>query len=213
MAALLQHLCAQGFTGAPRFLGRDEEGRASLSYLTGDVPARFRRFADEQVHAAGALLRAFHEATRDCTLAAGSPVVCHGDPGPHNTVFRDGGPVAFIDFDLAGPGHPMQDLGYMAWTWCISSKPERGPVSFQAHQIRILAEAYGIPRQQRAAIIDAILERLDWNIGFWCQSDDEFVASGNIVPTPERVAEIIDWTRREKSFVEQHRIEIVGALA
>ncbi|WP_258564624.1 phosphotransferase, partial [Streptomyces himalayensis] len=25
-------------------------------------------------------------------------------------------PVAFIDFDTAAPGDPLEDLGYMAWT-------------------------------------------------------------------------------------------------
>jgi aminoglycoside phosphotransferase (APT) family kinase protein len=60
--------------------------------------------------------------------------------------------VAFIDFDLAAAGDPMQDLGYMAWIWCVSSKPERGPVSFQANQIRLLVEAYEVSRKQRAGI-------------------------------------------------------------
>src|SRR5262249_13534027 len=95
VASLLDHLHAREFAGAPRYLGRDEAGRASFTYLPGDVPVGFRRFADEQVRAAGALLRNFHDATRASSLAGGSPVVCHGDPGPNNTVFREGVPVAF----------------------------------------------------------------------------------------------------------------------
>ncbi|MEV5686476.1 hypothetical protein AB0L68_25230 [Streptomyces sp. NPDC052164] len=31
---------------------------------------------------------------------------------------------ASIDFDTAAPGNPLGDLGYMSWTWCISSKPQ-----------------------------------------------------------------------------------------
>src|SRR5262249_8784144 len=34
-------------------------------------------------------------------------VVSHGDLGPWNTVYRDGAPVAFIDWDGAGPVEPV----------------------------------------------------------------------------------------------------------
>ncbi|MFH8387968.1 phosphotransferase family protein [Kitasatospora sp. NPDC018058] len=123
VAQLLGELQRQGFTGAPRHLGFDEANRQILSYLPGRVPARFQRWTDPQVSAAGALLRAFHEATRGSTLAGRHPVVCHHDPGPNNTVFSDDGvPVAFIDFDTAAPGDPLEDLGYMAWT-CSSRSP------------------------------------------------------------------------------------------
>jgi aminoglycoside phosphotransferase (APT) family kinase protein len=37
---------------------------------------------------------------------------CHHDPGPNNTVFRDGRPVALIDFDFAAVGDPLEDVGY-----------------------------------------------------------------------------------------------------
>jgi hypothetical protein len=41
MAVLLEHLVARGFDGAPRYLGRDEVGRACLSYLPGEVPGKW----------------------------------------------------------------------------------------------------------------------------------------------------------------------------
>ncbi|MFF1839091.1 aminoglycoside phosphotransferase family protein [Streptomyces sp. NPDC058231] len=69
-------------------------------------------------------MRSLHEATRSSRLTGTSPVVCQHDPGPNNVVFHQGRPVAFIDFDTAAPGNPLEDLGYMAWTWCISSKPQ-----------------------------------------------------------------------------------------
>ncbi|WP_425508413.1 phosphotransferase family protein [Streptomyces roseirectus] len=37
--------------------------------------------------------------------------MCHHDLGPNNTVFRDEMPAAFIDFDLAAPGSPLEDVG------------------------------------------------------------------------------------------------------
>ncbi|MFJ4675956.1 phosphotransferase [Kitasatospora sp. NPDC088783] len=114
VAQLLGELQRQGFTGAPRHLGFNEADRQILSHLPGRALARFQRWTDPQVSAAGALLRAFHEATRGSVLADRHPVVCHHDPGPDNTVFSDDGvPVAFIDFDPAAPGDPLEGIGYM----------------------------------------------------------------------------------------------------
>ena len=119
---LLQLLDRRGFDAAPRYLGRDDESRDILTYLDGWVPAKFQRWADDQVAAVGVLLRAFHDATHGTSLAAHHDVVCHHDPGPTNVVFRDGVPAALIDFDTAEPGSRLEDIGYAAWTWCIASK-------------------------------------------------------------------------------------------
>lgn len=132
-ADLLELLADKGFTAAPKYLGQDESGRDVLTYLEGWVPDRYQRWSDRQVAAAGALLRAFHDATRDSHLAAGRQVVCHHDPAPTNFVFTDDLPVALIDFDLAEPGDPLEDLGYAAWTWCIASK--YGDADRQAAQV------------------------------------------------------------------------------
>ncbi|WP_420000036.1 phosphotransferase [Streptomyces boninensis] len=117
----------------------------------GWVPARFQRWTDSQVAAAGSLLRSFHDATRGSRLAGGHPAVCHHDPGPNNTVFADNIAVAFIDFDTAAPGDPIEDLGYMAWTWCISSKPTAPPATVQAAQLRALADAYRLDEPSPAS--------------------------------------------------------------
>jgi hypothetical protein len=122
-AMLLSHLALVGFDGAPRYLGEDGLGRQVLTFVPGDVPAKWRAFGDEQVARAGMLLRRMHDASRGLAeRVGGGDVVCHHDPGPNNTVFRDGLPVAFIDFDFAAVGDPLEDVGYVAWSWCISSK-------------------------------------------------------------------------------------------
>jgi aminoglycoside phosphotransferase (APT) family kinase protein len=41
--------------------------------------------------------------------------VCHGDIGPHNTVYRAGLPVAFIDWDTIRPNDPIVEFGESAW--------------------------------------------------------------------------------------------------
>ncbi|GHD75975.1 hypothetical protein GCM10010317_091590 [Streptomyces mirabilis] len=87
VADLLVLLERRGFDGAPRYLGR-EGSTDVLSYLSGEVPARFRAWADQQVAAAGSLLRALHDATRNSALEGSFPVVCDHDCGPNNVVFR-----------------------------------------------------------------------------------------------------------------------------
>ena len=42
-------------------------------------------------------------------------IVCHGDVGPHNTVYRRGLPVAFIDWDMIRPNDPLVEFGNAAW--------------------------------------------------------------------------------------------------
>jgi hypothetical protein len=114
---VLRHLELRGFDRAPRFLGIDEKGRAMLTYISGTVPQRVGGFPKQQWVAAARLLRLFHDATADCELKGECEVVCHGDPGPGNCVFRAGMPFALIDFDGAHPGTREEDVAYAAWMW------------------------------------------------------------------------------------------------
>lgn len=209
-AALLQHLERAGFSGAPRYLGLDEQGRATFSHIAGHVPAKFQYFADVQVRAAATLLRAFHDATRGSGLAGNRMVVCHHDPGPNNVVFQDGRPVALIDFDMARPGDPLEDVGYMAWTWCVSSKPARGPVARQAAQVRLLADAYGLGAAQRLQLVDAMLACQARNIAFWSQ---RLGASADALgTTAAQLLDRIDWSQGEMAYTALHRAAFMAAL-
>jgi Ser/Thr protein kinase RdoA (MazF antagonist) len=208
-AMLLSHLASAGFDGAPRYVGEDALGREILTFVPGDVPAKWRAFADEQVAQAGMLLRRIHEASRDfAERLGGGEVVCHHDPGPNNTVFRDGLPVAFIDFEFAAVGDPLEDVGYMAWSWCISSKPTRGLPTEQAHQVRVLADAYGLSADQRRRLPMAIEERLVRNERFWRERADQ-QQSG---PGDPRAAEVLAWTRQEATHFASRRRAFVAAL-
>ncbi|MGW7683549.1 phosphotransferase [Kribbella sp. NPDC054772] len=199
-AALLELLAERGFTAAPKYLGQDESGRDILTYVDGWVPARFQRWSDVQVAAAGALLRAFHDATAGTALAGASPVVCHHDAAPNNFVFDQDLPAAIIDFDLAAPGDPLEDIGYAAWTWCIASKhadPDR-----QAHQVRVFADAYGLTSSQRRSVIPATQVAQLHNVTFWQQTPCD----------PADAAERIAWSRREHAFITANRQTFEAAL-
>ena len=208
VAELLVHLATQGCSWAPRYLGQDGSGRDVLSYLPGTVPAKWRTFADEQLRAAATIVRALHDATADSNLCPGE-VVCHHDPGPNNFVFRDNLPVALIDFDTAAPGSVLEDLGYMAWAWCLSSNPLRGQVSAQARQVRVLADAYGVGAAERMRLPDAIVDRLGRNLEFWCQ---HLQNPSDILTGSEKLPELVAWSKREKQYVEAQREALTRAL-
>jgi hypothetical protein len=139
---LLQHLEREGFAGAPRARGFDDQGREVLTYIEGEVgrgerfiPDRGGRFGlrrpdyvwrdDVLVHL-GALIRAYHDAAatfpwagREWCFEVRQPVetICHNELFPQNTVFQAGVPVALIDWDTAAPGPRSWDLGAVAWRW------------------------------------------------------------------------------------------------
>ncbi|WP_078651196.1 aminoglycoside phosphotransferase family protein [Streptomyces xylophagus] len=202
VARLLRHLEQRGFTGAPRHLGLDEAGRDTFSYLPGHVPAKFRYWTDAQVAAAGALLRSFHDATRRSGLTGPHPVVCHHDPGPNNTVFRDGLPVAFIDFDTAAPGDPLEDVGYAVWTWCVSSRPTAPPAVAQAAQVRIFADAYGLGTSARGRLVDAMLDRQLRNASWW---RERLTGPEHRPGDAELIRARIAWSEREHAYTSGHR--------
>jgi len=147
---LLGHLEREGFAGAPRALGFDDQGREILAYIEGEVAVggnfipdqggRFDRrlpdyvWPDHVLVHLGALIRAYHDAARsfpwagrDWMFEPQQPVetVCHNEIFPWNTVFRSGVPVAFIDWDTAAPGPRARDLGLAAWFWVPFARDEK----------------------------------------------------------------------------------------
>jgi Phosphotransferase enzyme family len=115
---VLLHLERAGFDAAPRWLGVDDQDREMLSWIEGDTFAERGRmhpyigdppnpviFSDEQVTASMRLLRSYHDCFEDA-------VICHGDFGPWNLVWRERLPVGIIDFDHVYVGDPADDVAY-----------------------------------------------------------------------------------------------------
>ena len=159
--AVLRHLEAVGFDGAPRLLGIDDEGREMLSYLDGaTIVATPARLSDARLRSAGRLIRRFHDATAGTPLASGEEVVCHNELGPHNTVFRGDEAIGLIDWDeYVAPGPRLIDLGHAVWCFADVGE-EGGPVAEQARRVRLLCDAYGW--HDAGAVIDEIAHRLRW---------------------------------------------------
>ncbi|WP_214410403.1 phosphotransferase enzyme family protein [Sphaerisporangium fuscum] len=175
--ALLGHLAARGFTGAPRAHGLDERGREILDFVPGEVghyPLPPDAWSEASLTAAGRLLCAYHDA---CAGFVPPPdaawyfpprepaeVICHGDVAPYNCVYRDGLPVALIDFDTAHPGPRLWDVAYAAYRFVPLTAVGNGeavlPVDEQARRLRLFCDAYGLGGGDRAALPEAVGERL-----------------------------------------------------
>lgn len=84
-------------------------------------------------------------------------MLCHNDVCPENVVFRDGRATALIDFDLAAPGRPLWDVAMAARYWVPMLDPESAAALHPAgldvpKRLRLLADSYGLSRQQRAEL-------------------------------------------------------------
>lgn len=81
-------------------------------------------------------------------------------PRPLDRIYRDGIPVAFIDWDAAQPVEPLADLAAAAWAFVPLAPPgqlaEAGfdPVPDLPAQVRMFVDAYGLT--DRTAILPAL---------------------------------------------------------
>ncbi|MEV5884892.1 phosphotransferase [Streptomyces sp. NPDC052020] len=162
MGELLRLLEARGWSGAPRYLGVDDEGREVLSYLEGHVAWEPRQPAavssDESLVGVARLVREFHDLTAGTPLAGDQEVVCHNDLSPKNTVYQLRGgelrPAAFIDWDLAAPGARIHDLAHVCWQY-LDLGPSVTDVEEVARRMGLIVDSYGLP--DRRCLVSTIL--------------------------------------------------------
>lgn len=179
-AALLQHLADVGFTGAPRPLGIDAEGREMLSYIPGIAvtpPYPSWALTDEALTSVARLLHRYHQAAATFDPAPhswppsppapfGTGPVAHNDPNLDNVVFRGGQAVALIDFDLASPAAPVWDVAAAARLW-VPLRPDNAIGDSRAGRtlvrLRRFVDAYGLVGADRDLVVDAVTSNHDWS--------------------------------------------------
>ncbi len=130
---LLSYLADRGFTGAPRPLGFDEQGREVLTFLEGETVGR-RKPRPAWVHTEDTLvqvagwMREFHQIVADFVPppdavwregGTWSPglIIAHNDATTHNAAWHQGQLTGFFDWDFAGPATPQWDLALTGYTW------------------------------------------------------------------------------------------------
>jgi hypothetical protein len=176
--ALLGHLAAVGFDGAPRVLGAGPatetltyiDGRAAVPPLTEDV------LTDEALVSVADLLRRYHRAAasfdpsdyawpRPVPARYRTGLVSHNDVYPANVVFRAGCAVALIDFDLAGPGSAVWDFAAAARSFVPlldEADVTDGRQGRAVGRFRVFLAASGLPRADRVKVARALLANHDW---------------------------------------------------
>jgi hypothetical protein len=188
--ALLRHLEQVGFDEAPRPLGVDEEGREMVSYISGEAghyPLKPYVLSESTLFRIGLLLRRFHHATIGFslpkhlvwrnTVGGTSEVICHGDAGPYNIIFRNGAPVGLIDFERATPGPRVWDIAFVVYRFaplCDLREQTLAPPFLRqiARRIRILLDGYGF--SQKDDLFEWIQLRLKTEIDLFesAETDD-----------------------------------------
>ncbi len=182
----LAHLHARGFHDAPRPLGYDDQGREVLSYVEGVVPQEpLPDWATRPgvVLALARLVRRLHDAAEGWEPPPGAvfgalpgqppagvqplfdvpELVSHQDYCAGNVVFRAGLPAALIDFDLARPTTRVADIVNALHWWVPLRDPVDRPPGLvdadAARRMRLFADAYGMDRAQRAAVLPTAMLR------------------------------------------------------
>jgi hypothetical protein len=175
--ALLRHLQTKKFP-APVPLGIDHQGREVLSFVDGDAGiwpwSEFLR-SPNGLKGVGRMLRRYHEAVSDYSgptvwmkesrAPRSGEVICHGDFGPHNLIWRDEEIVGVVDWEWAHPGPAIDDLAFAAWM-TIPLRPDEDmqEVGFSAvpdRRERLNALLIGYGKCVAAEVIASVLRLQD----------------------------------------------------
>ena len=163
--AVLRHLRAAGFGGAPDVLGIDDQGREMLTYLPGEtvgdrLPWPAWVYSDATLTQVGEWSRRLHDVTATFVPPDGATwfggqgwrpglVIGHHDAAPYNAVWRDGRLAGFVDWDTAGPSPRELDLAFTALSWVPlltrTAAEAQGFTAFhdRKRRLHLLLDAYG----------------------------------------------------------------------
>ncbi|MEO5725133.1 MAG: phosphotransferase [Ilumatobacteraceae bacterium] len=177
--ALLIHLRNAGFDAAPQPIGDgfSEDGREQLTFIAGESPQP-KAWSDEASWQVGHLLRRLHDITASFVapadavwrpwfarkLPGDAPIIGHGDLGPWNILARGGLPVAFIDWDNAGPIDAHWELAQVGWLNAqlhdddVAALNEFPSAMERSRQLGMILDGYGLARPDRVGFVDKLIE-------------------------------------------------------
>jgi Phosphotransferase enzyme family len=226
--ALLQHLQDVGFEASPAVIGTGfaPDGRETLAYVPGDF-VHPGPWPDAALPEIGAMLAQLHLATRSFVppplpnwqswfgRSMGAPsVIGHCDLGAWNIVARQGRPVAFIDWEVAGPVDPRVELAQVCWLNAllfdddISKREGLATPDVRAGYVRCICDGYGLAAALRTEFVDVILE-------FVIRAAAQEAIDAAVTPetTDPEPLWAIAWRTRSAAWILNHRGVLERALA
>jgi hypothetical protein len=230
----LRHLEEQGFPGAPRVVGTGfaDDGREMLTYVPGESPHPYA-WSDEAVESIGRMLRHLHAASAGFVVGPDAcwqpwfgrdlpghhPVIGHCDIGPWNVIARGGRPVAFVDWEFAGPVDAVWELAHAAWLNVqlhdddLADKLGLPSAAARARQLRLIVDGYGLAHDLRPDFVDKMIafavhaaraDAVDYGV-------DEDTTDA-VAPDGYPVLWGITWRTRDASWMLRHRALLTDAL-
>ncbi len=175
--ALLRYLEDRGFDASPRFLGIDDQGRETLSFIEGEAGqfgSSAHDWSDESLIASFQLLRRYHDATvgfrppsdavwrKKINYSQPIEVVCHNDFAPYNCIFQDRLPTGIIDFDYACPGSRPLDVAFAIYRFAPLSQMVKQPWMPRRVdplvRVSMALESYGL--ESTKGLLEMIIDRV-----------------------------------------------------
>lgn len=221
--SLLRYLEQAGFE-APRVLGIDEQGREILGYIPGEsfaggtVAVPDGVLDEEHLVAAARLLRRYHDVVADFAPPSDAEwrivaptdheLICHNDWSPWNALFRDERLVVMLDWDLAGPGSRLWDVGAAAACWITLASGEKlFSVEERARRLRLFCDAYGL--EDRSRLLSTIQLRTT-HVARFIEARARAGEPGFVMlaswDTPAKMAD-------QNAYIDDHRATFERALA
>jgi Phosphotransferase enzyme family len=235
----LQALHQSGFRGAPfpTLLTPETE---EFEYIDGEVPIPpYPSWAqtDSAFTSVVRLLRQFHEASLKVSQPfldaernaeqnaerngewndafgpwkSRGTTICHFDVCLENVVFRNGSAVAFLDFDFAAPGDPLDDLASLVRMCAPLDYEERlkqlGWTEIDiARRLRLAVDAYGLEAPRYAEFVERLSDSIDRAERFVRirvdRGESNFVAMWKSFGGDERFSKRREWFTQNRDLFE-----------
>jgi hypothetical protein len=230
---LLKYLAGEGFDAAPRPIdsGFAPDGRERLSFVEGTSPHP-SPWSHDALWDIGRRLAVLHHITSRFefdrpnwrpwfarSLPGTAPVIGHGDLGPWNIIATNGRPVAFIDWDNAGPVDAVWELAQVVWLNAnlhdddVAELNELDPPAERVRHAAIILDGYGLPHSHREGFVDKMIE-------FAIRSARDEAISSRIgpestSPSPNGFPLLwaVTWRTRSAAWLLDHRDTIQSTIS
>ena len=229
---LLQHLADEDFGTAPRPIGGGfaSDGREQLTFIEGVSPHPLA-WSDEALWQIGRqVAQLYHIASRFApehpvwrpwfarSLPGAMPVIGHGDLGPWNILAEDGVPVAFIDWDNAGPVDALWELAQIVWLNAhlhdddVAALNHLAPPAGRAGHAATILDGCGLAHRDREGFVDKMIE-------FAIRSAREEAVSSQIGPATASPSTngfpllwAVTWRTRSAAWMLDHRAVLQSTI-